>query len=657
MPFTSHKASAKLKYHSIDLMRLVRSLTERSILMKKFISLILASALGISLAACGTSSDSSEQPGASTALSQDFGTSSSESSSTETAEESLHEDSLPEYERCDEENFLSLCDELTAAGEEGNAEKVIELYEQIYGEYQKIYTNYDIATIRSYQDTTSEYWDEEAMIDLEMLNNCFDAYLLALKSAGEGACADALEEYFGADNFAEILSYEAMTDEQLEMTKKEKELTDEYIELATTEIYDVSYTYDGVVYTTENLDDAYYNTNDYDAYLEVYNGLLKQINDLLGAVYLELVQLRVKIADSYGYDNYSDYAYECIYSRDYTPEDAQNYCDIIRENVAVYYNLEYSGLEEEIEAEEETVTAALENLAVIFGKMDEDISAAFTHFLESGYYDISTSENMAEQGFTTELPSLNDAYIFYNTALGDTLLSISHEFGHYYNAYKSASDEPLLEAVIYADDMDICEIQSNGLEALATNYYNLIYQDGDSRTAIVLNDLMNQVVNGCIQDEFQRAVYNDPDMSLDEMNELYCRICKSYGEYETGNVDYSWVFYPHTYQQPLYYFSYSISCLEALDIWYISQDDLQKGIDTYLSVVEYDDDYRGGVLDMADELGLLSMTDEEGITELGKKALNSLLELTGYTADELSKEELETYYIEYYGYSPFDYAE
>ena len=99
---------------------------------------------------------------------------------------------------------------------------------------------------------------------------------------------EVIREEMGPENAAAFEEYESVTEEEGYLAEKEMELIREYEEAA---------------------------MQDYDDYREE--------NQVLGGIYLELVEVRTKLAQIQGYDNYADYAYECGYYRDYTVEDVE----------------------------------------------------------------------------------------------------------------------------------------------------------------------------------------------------------------------------------------------------------------------------------------------------------------------------------------------
>ncbi len=99
--------------------------------------------------------------------------------------------------------------------------------------------------------------------------------------------------------------------------------------------------------------------------------------------------------------------------------------------------------------------------------------------------------------------------------------------------------------------------------------------------------MVDTIADGCLYDEFQSTVYQNPDMSLEEINQLYKQLAVQYGYlYDDDEEVYDWIQVSHNFQNPLYYISYATSALSSLDLWLISLEDRDKAVDIYLDLVE-----------------------------------------------------------------------
>ena len=162
-------------------------------------------------------------------------------------------------------------------------------------------------------------------------------------------------------------------------------------------------------------------------------------------------------------------------------------------------------------------------------------------------------------------------------------LVIIHEFGHFNETFHSTEHD--LWSSFY---IDVGEIHSQGLEVLFTAYAGEMFGPEGGRAFYwsTISNMVSSVLEGCMYDEFQTAVYADPDMTLQQVNRLFKSISEEYGwAYDEGEEEsYFWVEIPHTFQSPMYYISYAASALSALDLWLISLEDRDKAVDIYLEL-------------------------------------------------------------------------
>lgn len=543
---------------------------------------------------------------------------------------------LMEYYDYDDTEFMADCETLEELAQGSDAEAVLEMYEKLFEQLNLLDSLYSTAETYGNIDVTDSYWSDATAYTEEVYYDCHDAFYLAMKHAGENPdLAEALNEYFGDEEFQEILDFEETPDEIIEKELKLTELENKYNEDLNS-CMDLPYSYNGRDYTLNDLYDGSINSlayKDYNGYLQVYYGILKNVNEVLGPIFLDMLKLRADIAEYYEYDNFAEYAYAENFGRDYTTEEAQQYCDIIKNNVGSRYNDLYYSLNLSTVTYSDDTEEILDGYESILEKFDSEILEGFRFLRETGTYDIGYSEKRYEGSYTTYFSMEGVPFIFINTSNSGTGLStLTHEFGHYLN-FLIASKE---ENVMGDANFDIMEIQSNSMQLMCTNFYDIVYGDNavEAETSELLDSLY-QVVSGCVFDEFQRRIYEDPDITLDELNELFASVNAEYGTYEPNNYDYTWVLNPHTFLSPMYYISYSVSSLGALNMWSNSHEDFDQAVQQYKKILTYD--YPGcGTIEFEEACGLTVMTDEEGITEICAKALEYISGASqGYSMDDL----------------------
>lgn len=129
------------------------------------------------------------------------------------------------------------------------------------------------------------------------------------------------------------------------------------------------------------------------------------------------------------------------------------------------------------------------------------------------------------------------------------------------------------------NNLDLAEVHSQGLEVLMMESYEEMYgKNAELMKIDLLQNLVNSVLQGCVEDEFQQRVYENPDMTLDEINQLHGDLYEQYFGYP---VYYEWIEIHHHFETPFYYISYATSAISALEIWRDAVIDRSKALDTY----------------------------------------------------------------------------
>ena len=150
-----------------------------------------------------------------------------------------------------------------------------------------------------------------------------------------------------------------------------------------------------------------------------------------------------------------------------------------------------------------------------------------------------------------------------------------------------------------------------------------------------VTDMLYVTIMSCMLQEFEEAVYREPDMSLEDMNRTFKEIQDSYhgwyyDVYDDG-VCYDWVDVSHLFYSPLYYMGYGTSALSALDLWSMSRRDWDSAVDTYMALLNEgldasyrDTMYRSGLRDVFDSRDLESLAGDvrrlQGLEQDGQGA-------------------------------------
>lgn len=194
--------------------------------------------------------------------------------------------STTDYEHYEREWLDEYLDPIYALAENGGtAEEFDEADFNLTDELYYINTLLTMMSLRQSSDPDNEKVADELLYAQEMYYTANDEYWNAMHAMAVSPHAELMETVYHPDYIAAFRDYEPSEDDsELEAYSAENELINEYYRLmAQPEI-------------------------DYDA---------------VGQVFIDLVQLRRAKADGVWYDSYADYAYDMMYSKDYTPDDAQ----------------------------------------------------------------------------------------------------------------------------------------------------------------------------------------------------------------------------------------------------------------------------------------------------------------------------------------------
>lgn len=508
-------------------------------------------------------------------------------------------------------------------GLEGREEEVQEACSRVLREIDRLNTWITLADIEYSRDMGSQ----QASRQYEELGNLYpeaaNRAVLGLQAALKSPYRSVMEETLGRDWTEMIQNYQAMTQEELDLNAREQALIQDY-ELAAAQAVEAEV--QGEIWTYERLDQEM--TPPYSQeYYDIMRALDREKNQTLGEIYLDLVQVRDEIAGLYGYDSYGDYAYEMIYSRDYTPEDTQAVRTVIKEQIVPLMTDSWN-TEADFQAldalQPENAAQMLDLLQPWIGQIDQDLERSFSYMRQYDLYDIQAQQDDQSRsgGYTSALPYYGDAYIFLTlTGTYQDYVDLFHEFGHF-NAVFHENVPSLFQTY----NVDVSEVHSQGLQMLLMHYAEDMFgQAGTAMEADMVSDMLDSIVIGSMINEFECQVYENPDMTLEEMNRLFQQIDQSYGSWYfdyDGEYCYGWSSIPHVFSTPLYYIGYASSAYPALELWLQSKTDWQGAVDQYMELTAMGNwiPYRAAM----DQAGMKDMFDQGALEEMAEAVYGQL---------------------------------
>lgn len=316
--------------------------------------------------------------------------------------------------------------------------------------------------------------------------------------------------------------------------------------------------------------------------------------DAVGQLFVDLVELRRGTAVSAGWDSYAGYAYDVIYSRDYTPGDARAVWQGVKEHIVPVMNrhasraqsaaefLQSSGA---VDCGSEAIIASMDS---ILPRVSPELYRAFRYMVDFGLYDIEHDPGKTSRGYTAILYYNNEPFIF-NAACDEfyDYTDMFHEFGHFVNDFYTMSD------LLFGDsDYDLGELQSQGMELMFTHFYDEIFGEyANAARGWLLMDMIYGIVDGALYDEFLQRVYAEENLSVDMVNWIYAGLYEEYGYTPYDGYETEWMGLSHNFEAPFYYISYSVSALAALELYELMQRSWEEGVDRFLTVCAMDTEY------------------------------------------------------------------
>lgn len=363
--------------------------------------------------------------------------------------------------------------------------------------------------------------------------------------------------------------FEGLTDEEIDAFIDENDIMNEYYDLYI----------DGIA-----LENEYYALSDSEFYAKVPE------------LYCRVVDNNKAIAETFGYDNYVDFAYENVYLREYSADDVSTFNDyVISYILPLYKELNFRLIDDWASMTD----SQFSDFAYAVYDMNWDIVDAY--FKEMGFGDmfdsLITSGNMIISYLDS---SYGTAFVYYISDSVSPVMYIGpgyadnttlvHEFGHYYDAVNNNTS-----------DYDLAETHSQGDEAIfwawmqnnsLAKYNASLEKYKDKVIEYYLYNAMNTVILTSIIDSFEQYVYTH-DLHPSELDDAMRTVCESYGGYDEIsmllNVDILDYWRRVVVTEPCYYISYAVSMIGALQIYCLASEDFQAAKESYLKLFEYEE--------------------------------------------------------------------
>ncbi len=516
--------------------------------MKKWIAMLLALCLSFSLLAGCQPQVPETQP-----TTQETQTSTETTEATEATKPSEDLPSAEEllvYTLTQEElskYYADLESCKTMALEGTDREGLEALSDSLDEQYDNIQKQQTIAFVNYSRDQTDEEATELHLDATDKLTKAYDAMMLMLRevNASDSPIKDVLFADWTEEDLKMLSAY---TSEIAQLEKENEELVVQYQALSQEELAE------GII-----------------------------------PLYQKLIANNNRIAQIYGYDNYYTYGYDVVYARDYTTDTVQQARDYaikyLVPTVPAILQQFALGFQRLTQAEQQVVIAFMEEsyqdtdkdyVNLYIDSLPQDLQAVMNHLWQYDRAIFADNDGAKEGAFTVNIG--DDAICFFGPGY-DSTLTLVHEMGHYASTLNLDLDEC---------PMDLAELHSQGNEWL---FMNQVREELDPNVYAVIRDYkmymdMCTILVSFMVDDFEERIYTT-DVSgytREDFDAVAEEVCQAYGGVDFVNnflTDFQSYWRLVVMESPVYYVSYAMSDVAALNLYTIASQDREKAYEIY----------------------------------------------------------------------------
>lgn len=512
------------------------------------------------------------------------------------------------YERID---FAKAKAELSEIMEKSKAaksgEEQFEIHKEFYQLNDKIQTQVTLCSIRHTIDTTDEFYEKEQNYYDEQIPEYSNMCVEYQKILFHSPYRQVLEEKIGQVAFKNMeIAMKSVSEEIIPLMQEENTLVTEYEKLlASAQIPWGEETLNLSLLT------PYLKHKDAKIRREAQekqNEFFLSIQDKLDELYDKLVKNRTLQAKKLGFETYTPLGYLRMQRNCYGREEIENLRRQVKEVWVPFAESIFEKRKERLGLSELSYTDEVvyspkgnpqpegtpEEILQAGQQMYEELSAEtkefFDFMMDNELLDVFGRKTKAVGGYMTYIPDYKSPFIFanFNGTSGDVDV-MTHECGHAFQGYLAAAD-PIRE---HADiGMETAEIHSMSMEFFTEPWYSLFFgkETAQEYTEMHLEDAVIFVPYGCMVDEFQHIVYDNPELTPKERKQAWKDLERVYKPhlfydglefFENGCF---WQKQHHIYSFPLYYIDYVIAQLCAFEYKIWMDKDREAAWQSYLKL-------------------------------------------------------------------------
>lgn len=512
------------------------------------------------------------------------------------------------YERIDfakaKAELLEIMEKLKVAK---SGEEQFEIHKMFYQLNDKIQTQVTLCSIRHTIDTTDEFYEKEQNYYDEQIPEYSNLCVEYQKILFHSPYREVLEEKIGQVAFKNMeIAMKSVSEEIIPLMQEENTLVTEYEKLLASA--KISW---GEETLNLSLLTPYLKHKDAKIRREAQekqNEFFLSIQDKLDELYDKLVKNRTLQAKKLGFETYTPLGYLRMQRNCYGREEIENLRRQVKEVWVPFAESIFEKRKERLGMSKLSYTDEVvyspkgnpqpegtpEEILQAGQQMYEELSSEtkefFDFMMDNELLDVFGRKTKAVGGYMTYIPDYKAPFIFanFNGTSGDVDV-MTHECGHAFQGYLAAAD-PIRE---HADiGMETAEIHSMSMEFFTEPWYHLFFgkETAQEYTDMHLEDAVIFVPYGCMVDEFQHIIYDNPNLTPEERKQVWKDLEKAYKPhlfydglefFENGCF---WQKQHHIYSFPLYYIDYVIAQLCAFEYKIWMDKDREAAWQSYLKL-------------------------------------------------------------------------
>lgn len=378
--------------------------------------------------------------------------------------------------------------------------------------------------------------------------------------------------------------------------------------------------------------------------------IFEQIGETSEEVLSELIVIRNRIASKLGYSSYTVLSYDKMYRFDYHEEEIQAFRDAVkqyilplvlelkemqRENVGaerLHYYDHAVHFSDGVSTPKGDVFEIVTQAEKMYQKLDPRLGNLFSKLKQEHCMDLEAREGKANSGVATYLPEKGlPIFIASFHKINHDINVITHEFGHATQLYESRH---LNFHENRWPSYDVCEIPSTTMEYLCWEELDRFFEtkkDADKYRFDQLIVTLELILYACLVDHFQHVIYQRPELSKNERNELWHQLEREYqpyldpeeNEYLTKGPGYQKQ--SQIFDAPFYYIDYALSSIVAIQFFVSFLENQTVTMDRYFELCK-----KGGSVSfvtLLKELHLASPFEAETIAHTAEVMKQKIREL------------------------------